>query len=127
MSYTDRGRQKIDLADEGGARVATLLKKTDQLGVLAVDSVPKWVYSLQRLRNVDDAVDSITSIRAGGGGIYVYSGLREAYQALAQDVFISPVICTRFRKSLHRSLRSCSGITSMKNPSHRGWRKQNRC
>src|SRR3990172_10361134 len=82
MSYTDRGRQKIDLADEGGARVATLLKKTDQLGVLAVDSVPKWVYSLQRLRNVDDAVDSITSIRAGGGGIYVYSGLREAYQVL---------------------------------------------
>src|SRR5688572_3787574 len=51
MSYTDRGRQKIDLADEGGSRVASLLKETDQLGVIAVDSVPKWTYELQRLRN----------------------------------------------------------------------------
>ena len=82
MSYTDRGRQKIDLADEGGSRVASLLKETDQLGVIAVDSVPKWTYELQRLRNKADAIDAIVSIRAGGGGIYVYSGLKEAYEAL---------------------------------------------
>ncbi|MGH9857171.1 MAG: VWA domain-containing protein [Acidobacteriota bacterium] len=83
MSYADRGRQKIDLADEGGARVASLLKQTDQLGVLAVDSVAKWAYPVQRLSNKADAIDAIISVRAGGGGIYVYSGLREAYQTLA--------------------------------------------
>jgi len=82
MSFTDRGRQKIDLADEGGARVASMLHKTDELGVLAVDSVPKWAYSLQKLATAGDAMDAITSIRAGGGGIYVYSGLAAAYEAL---------------------------------------------
>lgn len=82
MSFTERGRQKIDLADEGAARVASLLKKTDQLGVLAVDSVPKWAFELRRLGNAQEAIDAITSIRAGGGGIYVYSGLQEAYQKL---------------------------------------------
>lgn len=82
MSYTDRGKQKIDLADEGGARVAALLKMTDQLGVLAVDSVPKWAFPLQKLANRQSAVDAITSIRAGGGGIYVYSGIQAAYEEL---------------------------------------------
>ena len=82
MSFTDRGKQKIDLADEGGARVASLLQRTDQLGVLAVDSVPKWAYPLQKLSNTTEAIDAITSIRAGGGGIYVYSGLQAAYEAL---------------------------------------------
>jgi Ca-activated chloride channel homolog len=83
MTFADRGRQKIDLADEGGARVAALLKETDRLGVLAVDSVPKWAFQLQKLGNKREAIDAITSIRAGGGGIYVYSGLREAYSRLA--------------------------------------------
>jgi uncharacterized membrane protein len=82
MSFAERGRQKIDLADEGGARVVSLLKDTDQLGAIAVDSVPKWAYELQKLTRKQDAIDAITSIRAGGGGIYVYSGLLEAYQAL---------------------------------------------
>jgi uncharacterized membrane protein len=82
MSFTERGKQKIDLADEGAARTASMLKKTDQLGVLAVDSVPKWAFDLQKLGNAQEAIDAITSIRAGGGGIYVYSGLEEAYQKL---------------------------------------------
>ena len=84
MSFASGGKQKIDLADEGGVRVASLLKKTDQLGVLAVDSVPKWAFELQKLVSLNNAVDAITSIRAGGGGIYVYSGLQEAYQGLQQ-------------------------------------------
>lgn len=84
MSFASGGRQKIDLADEGGARVASLLKKTDQLGVLAVDSVPKWAFHLQKLVNQEEAIEAITSIRAGGGGIYVYSGLQEAIHGLRQ-------------------------------------------
>ena len=82
MSYAERGKQKIDLADEGGSRVASMLKQSDQLGVLAVDSVPKWAYPLQKLNRLNDAIDAITSIRAGGGGIYVYSGLQSAYAEL---------------------------------------------
>jgi Ca-activated chloride channel family protein len=84
MSFADRGRQKIDLADEGAARVASLLKKSDQLGVLAVDSVPKWAFLLQKLGTGEAAEDAITSIRAGGGGIYVYSGLQEGYRRLKE-------------------------------------------
>ena len=82
MSFAERGRQKIDLADEGGARIVSLLKDSDQLGALAVDSVPKWAFELQHLNDKQQAIDAITSIRAGGGGIYVYSGLREAYERL---------------------------------------------
>ncbi len=82
MSYAERGKQKIDLADEGGSRVASMLKQSDQLGVLAVDSVPKWAFPLQKLSRLNDAIDAITSIRAGGGGIYVYSGLQSAYAEL---------------------------------------------
>jgi uncharacterized membrane protein len=82
MSFAERGRQKIDLADEGGARVISLLKDSDQFGAIAVDSVPKWAFQLQRLNQKQTAIDAVTSIRAGGGGIYVYSGLLEAYQAL---------------------------------------------
>ncbi len=93
MSFADRGRQKIDLADEGGARIASLLKDTDQLGALAVDSVPKWAFPLQRLHQKQQAIDAITSIRAGGGGIYVYSGLLEAYEALKKvDATVKHVI-----------------------------------
>src|SRR4029079_16056559 len=55
------------------------------LGVLPVDSVPKWAFPIQRLGDKKQAIDAITSIRAGGGGIYVYSGLREAYREL-QDI-----------------------------------------
>lgn len=82
MSFAERGRQKIDLADEGGARIVSLLKDSDQLGALAVDSVPKWAFELQHLNDKQQAIDAITSIRAGGGGIYVYSGLHEAYERL---------------------------------------------
>ncbi len=49
MTFAERGRQKIDLADEGGARVVSLLKDTDQFGAIAVDSVPKWAFELQKL------------------------------------------------------------------------------
>lgn len=82
MSFAERGRQKIDLADEGGARIVSLLKDSDQLGALAVDSVPKWAFELQHLNDKQQAIDAITSIRAGGGGIYVYSGLHKAYERL---------------------------------------------
>ncbi|MCR6679753.1 VWA domain-containing protein, partial [Escherichia marmotae] len=51
MSFAERGRQKIDLADEGGARIVSLLKDSDQLGALAVDSVPKWAFELQHLND----------------------------------------------------------------------------
>lgn len=84
MSYAEKGRQKIDMADEGAARLAQLLKNSDQLGVLAVDSVPKWAVPVSKLNNPSAAVDAITSIRAGGGGIYVYSGLAEAYRTLKE-------------------------------------------
>ena len=93
MSFANRGRQKIDLADEGGARIVSLLKDTDQLGALAVDSVPKWAFALQHLNDKQQAIDAITSIRAGGGGIYVYSGLHEAYEALKKvDATVKHVI-----------------------------------
>jgi Ca-activated chloride channel family protein len=84
MSFADRGRQKIDLADEGAARVAGMLKIKDQVGVLAVDSVARWAFPLNSLRRRAEAVDAILSIRAGGGGIYVFSGLNEAYSALSK-------------------------------------------
>ncbi|MFC1855355.1 VWA domain-containing protein [Thermodesulfobacteriota bacterium] len=84
MSYTERGKQKIELANEGAINVIEMLFETDMYGVIACDSVPKWAVPLGSISDKKRSIDLIASIRAGGGGIYTYSSLFEAYQKLKQ-------------------------------------------
>jgi uncharacterized membrane protein len=82
MAYTEMGRQKIELANEGAINVLEMLFSTDELGVIACDSVPKWAVKLSKVKDKAVIMDNIASIRAGGGGIYTYSSLFEAYHKL---------------------------------------------
>ncbi len=82
MSYMDKGKQKIELANEGAVNVVESLFKTDLIGVMATDSVPKWVVPITEADLKGSIIDDIRTIRAGGGGIYCYSSLYEAREKL---------------------------------------------
>lgn len=75
--------QKMDLADEGGARTISLLGTTDQVSIIAVDSEPHVVVPLKEISgNRDNMMSAARSVTVGGGGIYVYTGLKAAWEAL---------------------------------------------
>jgi len=77
--------EKIDLADEGTARSIELLGPMDAVSVYAVDTEAHEIVPLTSLGSnrgpLEDAVRRITS---GGGGIYVPTGLRAAWNSLKQ-------------------------------------------
>ena len=77
------GKQKIELAAEGAIRSVELLNDQDSIGLLATDTQPKWVAPLRKATDRNAIIADIATVRAGGGGIYVYSGLREAFDRLA--------------------------------------------
>ncbi len=79
------GKQKIELAAEGAIASLGLLNDRDYIGVIATDTQPKWVAPLRRARDRGAIARDIATLRAGGGGIYVFSGLREAFEALATN------------------------------------------
>lgn len=75
---------KMDLANEGAARTASLLGPRDLLAVFAVDSEPHKVVPLQpAFGNADSISRTVRSITSGGGGIYVYNGISAAWGELA--------------------------------------------
>lgn len=71
---------KIRLAAEGCLAAASTLRPEDRLAVAAVEDATRWVSPLAPVAELDEA--SVRRLRAGGGGIYVYTGLRDAYAAL---------------------------------------------
>ena len=85
MSMTvPSGETKISLANEAGCRVVEMLDERDKVGVVYVDTAPKWAVKIQPA--TPDAKKSmygdIRSNRGGGGGIYVFTALDAAYAAL---------------------------------------------
>ncbi len=75
--------QKMDLANEGAARSVELLSPMDEVSVLAVDTTPEYVVRLQEVGTALNQLQSkIRSTSVGGGGIYVYEGLRAAWEEL---------------------------------------------
>ncbi len=77
---------KMDLANEGAARSVMLLGERDELSVIAVDSSPHFVVPITRAAEDRGAVTSaIRSISVGGGGIYVYEGLKAGWQELSRS------------------------------------------
>ncbi|MGH8046683.1 MAG: VWA domain-containing protein, partial [Chthoniobacterales bacterium] len=74
---------KMDLANEGAARAIGLLGISDAVSVLAVDSEPHAVVPLTELgANRDKITDTVRRITSGGGGIYVYQGLKAGWEEL---------------------------------------------
>jgi len=79
------GLTKMDLANAGAARSLQLLGPSDAAAVFAVDSEAHQVLPLARLGDERDrAVDAVSRIASGGGGIFVYRGLEAAWRELRE-------------------------------------------
>ena len=76
------GKRKIDLANVASAEVLNMLSAMDEFGILAVDSQAHLISPLRKVENKGAVRDKILRIDSQGGGIYVYTGLREAASML---------------------------------------------
>ena len=80
------GKTKMDLANTGAARAVELLGAQDQVCVFAVDSEPYRIVPLVDIRDKKKVIiDKIRRIRSQGGGIYVYNGLKAAWDELKKS------------------------------------------
>jgi hypothetical protein len=80
------GKTKIDLADSGAANAIDLLGPMDQIAVLAVDSEATKTIPLTRIANKKAELSAkVLKIRSSGGGIYVYQGLKTAWDELKKS------------------------------------------
>lgn len=73
---------KIRLAAEGAVSALALLRDTDFIGVLSVDTKARWPVAVQSVLQRDAITDRIRSISSGGGGVYSLTALEAARDAL---------------------------------------------
>lgn len=85
MGSWAEGGTKMDLANQGAAAAMRLLRPQDTLGVMAVDDRVDWVVPLQSVSDEERMARAILGIPVGGGGIYVYTSLREAYRQMRRS------------------------------------------
>jgi Ca-activated chloride channel homolog len=76
------GKTKMDLANAGSVASMKLLRPFDYVGVTAVDERSNWIVPIQPVVEREAIERAILTISAGGGGIYVYTSLVDARQAL---------------------------------------------
>ena len=84
MTAMVAGQTKISLADQGAVFAMNALQPKDYFGVTAVDVRPHVVVPLQQMNAKAAAEQKILTINAGGGGIYIYTSLAEAFQQLRE-------------------------------------------
>jgi uncharacterized membrane protein len=83
MGAPEGGVTKIQLAAEGAVRVVELLNDFDEITVIPVDTAPDNPIGPISASQREEAIRLIRQIGAGGGGIYVRTGLEAAAEALA--------------------------------------------
>ena len=79
MTAPAGGTTKIALADQGAVLALNVLQAKDYFGVLAVDVRAHTVVPLAQHAAKSSEEQKILSITAGGGGIYIYTSLVEAF------------------------------------------------
>ncbi len=80
------GKTKIDLANSGAANAIGLLGPMDEIALFAVDSEPTKTIPLDRIGNNKAKLQArARSIKSAGGGIYVYTGLKAAWDELKKS------------------------------------------
>lgn len=80
---TGDGRTKIQLAGAGAARAVELLWPQDEVTVVAVDTEPHEIVPLCTVGNDAERLgETIRRITSAGGGINVYTALKDAYYRL---------------------------------------------
>jgi hypothetical protein len=86
MAMTVGGQTKMQLANEGAARSIELLGERDQVCVLAVDTQSHIIVPLvQAGPSRKEAIARARSVASMGGGIYVYTGLKDAWSLLEKS------------------------------------------
>lgn len=93
MSAHVGSHTKIQLAVEAALAAASTLRPDDRLALGSVDTKTTWNHPLGSIADLEARRDAIRAIDAGGGGIYVYTALLDAYAALkAADAPVRHVI-----------------------------------
>ena len=82
MTAPVAGTTKINLADQGAVLAMNVLQNKDLFGLTAVDTQVNSVVPLARIAAKAVNEQKILSITAGGGGIYIFTGLADAYHVL---------------------------------------------
>jgi Ca-activated chloride channel homolog len=82
MSAPAGEQTKIALANEGATLALDVLQPKDLFGLFAVDTRVQEVVPLGRISDRQSAARRIAGITAGGGGIYIYTSLAEAFPRL---------------------------------------------
>jgi Mg-chelatase subunit ChlD len=83
MSFEEGGLSKIQLAAEGAVRAVELLNDLDEIAIIPVDTRPDQVIGPAPASQREEIAAQVRQLGAGGGGIYVRTGLEAAAQALA--------------------------------------------
>jgi uncharacterized membrane protein len=76
------GHTKLALAIEAALAAAVTLRSHDRVAIATVDEVTTWHFPLGHIGNVLIGRERIRAMNAGGGGIYVYTALADAYGML---------------------------------------------
>lgn len=84
MSVRVGTHTKLQLAVEAALAAATTLRPEDTLALGSVDTKTTWNHPLGPVAGLVGRRDHIRSIDSGGGGIYVYTALVDAYAALGK-------------------------------------------
>ncbi|XHR26686.1 MAG: VWA domain-containing protein [Chthoniobacteraceae bacterium] len=80
---TKDGRTKIQLAGAGAARAVELLGPGDEVTVVAVDTEPHEIVPLCTVgKDAGKLSETVRRIMSAGGGINVYTALKDAYYRL---------------------------------------------
>ncbi|NOK63883.1 MAG: VWA domain-containing protein [Chloroflexi bacterium AL-W] len=85
MSTEEGGRTKLQLAAEGAQRIAAAMRPEDDLTVIPFDSVPGNVIGPIPGTRRDEAIDALSRVEPGGGGINIHDGLMEASRYIRQS------------------------------------------
>lgn len=88
MTATVSGQTKISLADQGAILALNVLGPRDLFGLTAVDTVVRPVVPMGPVTSTATsraaAAERIAAIDAGGGGIYIYTSLVDAFRVLRE-------------------------------------------
>lgn len=87
MSAREDGVEKVQLAAQAAVNLMRSLQPQDQVAVIAVTETPTTVAPLQPASDALKAQSEISSLEAGGGGIYCRTGLAAAYAMLESTRF----------------------------------------
>jgi uncharacterized membrane protein len=82
MAAEAAGTTKIALADQGAVYAMDVLQARDLFGVTAVDTRVHQVAPLAPISDKPGVQAKVLEIDAGGGGIYIYTALLDAFQEL---------------------------------------------